>query len=447
MNKNINTWELQIFIFLGIILFITSADAGPEIGGSLETDNRWRPSGDDGYTWNETQLGLKLDMRSSDVVFHSESLIRYSGFPDVKTSTGLRESDHIQPWRFEMYEAYIDLYGLMFDNLDLRIGKQRIAWGTADKLNVVDNLNPDDFEDILDFGRKIPTMSLRLDYYPGDFTITGVMVPVFTPARSLSSSWEAPISFPLPPELTLRTLDDEIILPENRPQDSATLGLRINKTLLGYDWSLSYVYGVDDWALPTTAEIIIIDTIGTTDVHLTLEYPKQHIAGIDIAGTIGDIGVWAEGAVFFPEERIYTIVTSPSGPPQEQLALDDEPYFKYVLGGDYTFRNGTYLNAQYMHGFFTDRGADNLEDYFLVAIEKKFFHEELKLRMAIASEIADFDDIENHSAYFGGPELTYYPVDNIEIILGGLLLEGDYSTQFGQFSRNDETYFKVKYSF
>jgi len=39
--------------------------------------------------------------------------------------------------------------------LDIRIGRQRIAWGTADKLNPTDNLNPDDLEDIFDFGKHL----------------------------------------------------------------------------------------------------------------------------------------------------------------------------------------------------------------------------------------------------------------------------------------------------
>jgi len=432
---------------LGLLFVMQSVWAAPEIGGALRTDNRWRPGGDDdGYTWNETQLELKLDMRSSDAVFHSESRIRYFSFPKVQSSAQLGNSDHIQPWRFEMYEAYADIYGLLLDNLDMRIGKQRIAWGTADKLNVVDNLNPDDFEDIIDFGRKIPTMSLRLDYYPGDYTVTGVFIPVFTPARSLSSSWQVPVSFPLPPELTLRTLSDKIILPRNRPQDAATIGIRIKRTLLDYDCSLSYTYGRDDWALPTTAEIIPVDTLGATDVHLTLEYPKQQILGMDLAGTIGDIGIWAEGALFMPEKKIYTTVTFPEET-RMQLALSGDPCFKYVIGGDYTFKSGPYVNIQYLHGFYTDRGTDGLEDYFLIALERKYFHEELKVRAAIAAEIADFDDIGNRSAFFGGPELTYHHADNIEIVLGALLLEGNSSTQFGQFSNNDEIYFKVKYSF
>ena len=65
----------------------------------------------------------------------------------------------------------------------------------------------------------------------------------------------------------------------------------------------------------------------------------------------------------------------------------------------------------------------------------------------LTEPIADFDDIENRSAYFGGPELTYYPKDNVELVAGSFLLSGDSSTQFGQFKKNDEIYFKVKYSF
>ncbi len=428
------------------MLLAGSAQGTPELGGVLTTDSRWRPGGDDGYTWNEVQLGLKLDVRHADAMFHSESRIRCSGFPNVQSLADLQESDRIQPWRLDMYEAYVDLYGLILDDMDVRIGKQRIAWGTADKLNVVDNLNPDDFEDILDLGRKIPTTAIRLDYYPGDFTVTGVVVPVFTPARSPSSSWQVPASFPLPPELSLGSLTDEVTLPDERPQDTASIGLRIKKELLGYDCSVSYVYGPDDWPLPSAVNMTPADTLGTVDIHTTLEYPKQQVVGMDIAGAIKDVGVWAECALFVPAEATYTAVTAP-GETSLQLALSDDPYVKYVVGGDYTFRNGLYVNGQYLHGFFTDRGPDGLEDYFLVAFERDFLHGDLRARLAFAAEIADFGDVANRSAFFGGPEITYYPTDSAEIAAGALLLEGDSSTQFGQFSDNDEIYIKVKYSF
>ncbi len=441
-----NSFLLSTRIFLALLFLSHHLWAGPDVGGYVETDTRWRPGGTDQYTWNENRVGLKINIQSEGASGYGELRFRHQGFADINRSDQLWDSDRIQPSRLEIYEGYIDIYGLLLDNLDMRIGKQRIAWGTADKLNVVDNLNPDDFEDILDFSRKLPTMSMRLDYYPGDFIVTAVIVPVFTPARSLPPSWQASIRLPLSSDMDLRTLDDEVILPDNRPQESAAFGIRIKKTIVNYDWSLSYVYNRDEWAIPTKVDIVEVNTLDSVDVHLTLEFPKQHILGADMAGAIGDIGVWAEGALFLPEKKIYTSVTSPDET-QEQLALDKEPYFKYVVGGDYTFRNGLYVNAQYLHGFFSDRCADNLEDYFLIALEKKFFHEDLKVRTVFAAEVADFADFKNRSAFFGGPEVTYYPKDNVELVTGSFLLGGDSSTQFGQFKDNDEIYVKVKYFF
>jgi hypothetical protein len=446
MESVVKITSLSTLVVLVLFFLSRSIWAGPDIGGYVETDTRWRPEGDDQYTWNENRLGLKIDIQSEGAAGYGELRFRHQGFADISQSDQLCDGDRIQPSRLEIYEGYVDVYGLLFDNLDMRIGKQRVAWGTADKLNVVDNLNPDDFEDILDFSLKLPTVSLRLDYYPGDFTVTAVMIPVFTPARSLPQSWQAPIRLPLSSGMDLRTIDDEVILPDNRPEESAAFGTRIQKSISDYDWSLSYVYNRDEWAIPITLDIIEDDASDSVDVNLTLEYPKQHVVGMDMAGTIGDVGVWAEGALFIPEDRIYTVVNSSDGT-ERLLALDNKPYFKYVVGGDYTFHNGIYINAQYLHGFFTDRGAGNLEDYFLIAFEKKFFHEDLKVRTVFAAEVSDFSDFENRSAFFGGPEVTYYPKDNVELVAGSFLLGGGSSTQFGQFRSNDEIYTKVKYSF
>jgi hypothetical protein len=446
MGLVLNVLLLSAGILIGSFYFSSPLWASPDIGGYVQTDTRWRPGGDKQYTWNESRIGLKVNVETEGASGFSELRFRHLGFPDVQQPDQLRDSDRLQPWKLEIYEGYLDIYGLLLDNLDVRVGKQRVAWGTADKLNVVDNLNPDDFEDILDFSRKLPTMSLRFDYYPGDYKVTGVLTPAFTPARSLPSSWQPLIQLPLSSDMNLRTLDDEVILPENRPDESAAVGIRIQRAIAGYDWSLSYVYGRDEWAIPTRVNIVEVDTLDSVDVHLTLEFPRQHVVGMDMAGTVGDIGVWAEGAIFLPQKKIYTSVVSPEET-QEQLALNNEPYFKYVVGGDYTFQNGIYINAQYLHGFFSDRGAGNLEDYFLIALEKKFFHEDLKVRTVFAAEVADFSNLGEHSAFFGGPEITYYPKDNVELVIGSFLLDGGISTQFGQFRGNDEIYLKAKYSF
>lgn len=37
---------------------------------------------------------------------------------------------------------------------------------------------------------------------------------------------------------------------------------------------------------------------------------------------------------------------------------------------DYTFKNGIYLEIQYVHNFFIKRGRENLNDYLIVIAEK-----------------------------------------------------------------------------
>ena len=73
-----------------------------------------------------------------------------------------------------MWKAYVSLFGFLFDNLDLKIGKQRISWDTADKLNQTDNLNPKDFSDLNNFAEKIPSWAVKASYDLGDYNLTAV---------------------------------------------------------------------------------------------------------------------------------------------------------------------------------------------------------------------------------------------------------------------------------
>ena len=132
------------YIFLTVIFFILllseSGFCEVDISGEFLTDNRFRIKGDNKFTWNENRLTLKLDSEISGAHLYSEIWLRGFGFPSVSQSSDLQEKikDKVSPWAIELREAYIDFYKLFTDNLELRIGMQRIAWGTADKLNPTD---------------------------------------------------------------------------------------------------------------------------------------------------------------------------------------------------------------------------------------------------------------------------------------------------------------------
>jgi len=153
--------------------------------------------------------------------------------------------------------------------------------------------------------------------------------------------------------------------------------------------------------------------------------------------------------MFIPEKIKMTTDLSALGMGvQESTSLDDEPYIKYVMGADYTFKNGIYINGQYLHGFIHERGKDNLEDYFMCGLEWKSSDEKLKITpVGLGAEVKDFKDIKNNYALIYSPEIAYYPVDNAEIVLGARCIEGKNTTTFGRVKNNDEMYLKLKYSF
>ncbi|MBW2332180.1 MAG: hypothetical protein JRF08_01610 [Deltaproteobacteria bacterium] len=420
--------------------------------GYLQTDNRLQLKGDNDFSWQEYRLDLKTEVKPIEKAhFYSEVWLRSLSFPTVQNSADLVDKNKISPLNLDFREAYVDLYGFLFDNLDIRIGRQRIAWGTADKLNPTDNLNPDDIEDIWDFGRHLGSDALKASYYLRDWTFEAVYIPIFTPAvlpRGDLASALSP-SMELPTGLTLRDLTDTIIMPTNNFKESSITGVKILNNFFGYDFSLSYVYGRDDLPLTRKVTFTPTDKSGEIDIASELIYPRMHIAGIDMAGAIANIGVWAEVAVFFPEEVKMTTDLSALGMGiQEAIALDDKPYVKYILGADYTFKNGIYINGQYLHGFIHEKGNDNLEDYFMFGLEKKFFNDKLKIiPIGGGIEIKDFKDIENNYALILSPEIAYFPVDDAELTLGIRLIDGKGTTAFGRVKDKDELYFKVKYSF
>lgn len=191
--------------------------------------------------------------------------------------------------------------------------------------------------------------------------------------------------------------------------------------------------------------------MGNFNAQTEFVYPRIQVIGADMAGSIGSIGIWAEGALFFAS-KVYNYITLPDPElgmvTRQEVALDNKPYFKYVVGGDYTFKSGWYINAQYMHGFIHERGSANLNDYFLMRLEKKYMHDAIKVvPFGVALTIPDWGDIENNFGIAGGPELDYYPIDALEISLGAYLIDGKGQNIFAQVKDLDEVFVKVTYVF
>lgn len=457
MGKIFNVKLIVILVLLSfstVICIQAENLSGLKLGGYLQTDNRVLLKNERSeFSWQEYRMSLKAEAKSTDTSdFYSEIWLRTLGFSAIQNSSDLSISNDILPLNIQVREAYINIYGIFLENLDLRIGRQRIAWGTADTLNPTDNLNPDDLEDIWDFGRHLGSDAFKAVLYLEDFRLEAVFIPVFTPAVLPRGSWAAVLSpaMELPPGMILRNLTDVVIMPENNFSESSITGIKLSKNLFGYDFSISYIYGRDDLPIVNTVKFTPTGGApGEVDIESKLMFPRMNIVGADMSGAIATVGVWAEAAMFIPEK--ITLITDLSDlgmGTSESIVLDGNPYVRYVVGADYTFENGLYVNAQYVHGFIHERGEENLENYFMFGVELKTMEDKLKIvPLGGGVVIKDFQDIENKYAYIYSPEISYAPVDNAEIKLGARWIEGTDATAFGSMREFDETYLKVKYSF
>lgn len=425
---------------------------GIQWNGYLQTDNRIQLTDENDFSWHEHRFNLRAELSLSQKThFYSELWIRSLGFPQIRSSTDLSNNNLLRPLNLDLREAYIDLYGFILPNLDIRLGRQRVAWGTGDKINPTDNLNPYDLEDIWDFGRHLGSDGMLLSFYAGDYTMSAVIFPFFTPAVLPAGEWASLLyqETELPPGITIGNATDSVLMPDNNFRQTLKGGLKTKKRLLGYDLSLSYVHGLDNLPIATSVKVVPAQNTGEVDIHTELIYPKMHIVGFDIAGALGSVGVWGEAAMFLPEEVKLTIDLSALGMGvQESIALGNEPYVKVLIGTDYSFANGLYLNLQYLHGFVHERGSENLSDYLLFGSEWLMFDNKIKI-IPVAGAIA-FADLNNFADYYGlayTPEISYLPIDNAALSIGARLMQGNTETIFGQLKDNDEIYFKVKYSF
>ncbi|MBW2703424.1 MAG: hypothetical protein JRF33_21615 [Deltaproteobacteria bacterium] len=435
-------------VLCACFLLITAKAAGEsqvDVNGSLESNVYVGLVYGDLYDFRNTNiLYLKFSAQLSEsLATFGELKVRNTNMPAVGQSSDLVSRAAVEPVDLYLGEAYVDLFGFLLDDLDVRVGKQRIAWGTADGLNPTDNLNPFDFSNPLDFAERIPSTAIKLTYYMGDGELSAICLPYFTPTL-LPASIQLPFgAFSQPPGLQLGEVGDQVQTPDFRVENVAAAA-KLKYRLFDFDWSVSYYRGWDTLPMPAGVDLTPGDA-GAFDAEITLTYSEIQVVGFDMAGQLLGIGVWAEVATFFSDKVMMTptLAGQPLPGAESTVMLDGDPWVKAVVGGDYTFKGGYYVNLQYMHGFIFERGMDNLQDYVMAAFKKKFLNDELEVVLQGGLEIQD----EDHIGGMAGLEFNYSPVDSVKVTLGGLTLKGQEGTTFEAMHNLDQVYFRFKADF
>ncbi len=442
-------------VLLGLVFVVAlwrgaHAQNDVRFGGFVQLDRRVTLADSlrlaDFYNVFRPELSASFEGRV-DVVVSLD--LRFYDFTGVESTNELEEADQHFPNTLTVWEAFARVSEFLFDPLDLTIGKQRIQWGTADGLNPTDRFNAYDVSDLTDFTARIPVWAVRGEYYPtADWRVEAVWTPtahgpVLPPGMGgMFASAGAPVL-----SAPVASWEPHFEPPSPRFGNSQ-YGLKVAGRAAGLDLAVSYFDGFDGIPLVERFAFVTTDSSPASPFvgHTWSTLPRLRVFGADVATEWRGIGLWGEGAVVFPSEiEVVTDVLTPDHSVRERvIGLEGQPYTTWTVGGDYTFGGGWYLNLQWAHGLFLERGAGQLHDYLVGSLERRLFRGTMTISVEGAAELAQWGDWSDHLGYAVFPAVVYSPVDNVDVSVGGLLAGGGGATLFGRWSDVDQIYVRVK---
>ena len=432
---------ISITIVLYIILFLNNSAQAQDyelnpIGGFIRADI-FVPALDEEQQFNNigTTLSTKFNYPASESA---------SFFAELRTSINeVRGSDTIN---LDLREAYINLnVGI----LDIRAGKQIIVWGKADAFSPIDNLSIKDmavFSPDEDDRRKGST-AIKTDLYLGEFHLTGVLQPAFSPGEVLFPD-ESPkfIQDVVPSNMELSLNDLVNKLPESRLNNS-TFAFNLEFTQLGIDFSFNYFNGYS--SLPQLKLELI------PSIQLILDYTSRiQVIGSGLSTTIGAFGINAEVA--------YTITEIDD---KEKTYYEELPYFIGVFALEFDLIDEISTTIQYMGKWILD--YKDLDKYGYIALPDELFakmnnilHKQqyefestflVRFGYMALQDTLDINIVGMYNLkakdYMIRPKLTYKVDDASAVICGMEFYDGPDESLYGMISDFSSFFFSLKYSF
>jgi hypothetical protein len=347
-------------------------------------------------------------------------------------------------------EAWASLQDAPIPGTELRVGRQRIAWGPAESVGVVDAFDVPDFSTLDDFGAKLASDAVRFRYFGNRFGIDLAWSPFWRPAplpAEIPASMMPATSIPGMTVTSTPTLDS----PGADPWDASTFGCRITWEPELWTLGASYVYGRSP--TPQPYSVVVTPTGPTTaDADSSLEWPRRHQVSLDLAGELFGIGVWAEGALVIPD-RDYVLDLSALG--YGSTTTEDDPYGRWLLGLDYTFTNDLYVNFQYVRGMAWENLPDTQNDYAVLALQREVSGGKLLLGpIALIVEVDGLAEVisgdrawEDSVGAAISPSISYRPYDGVELTAALAWLLGSETTTLGAMADTSRLVFGTKISF
>jgi hypothetical protein len=327
----------------------------------------------------------------------------------------------------ELREFYLE--GSPFGSLDIKLGKQIVAWGVANSLRVVDVLNPTDsrefgMTDLEDI--RLPIAMTKLDYYLGDFKLEAVAV------HQIEFNKSPPFGSDYNPSTQIITE----VIPESSTENTE-YGLALIGTFSGWDASIHWAQYFDDSSHFEITKITIIPGVGAVPT-LEQRHSRLTMGGATLSIPSGNF-IWkAEAAKLQGME--FALVTDKTFSRTDAL-----------VGTEYSGWNDTSLILEF--------GVQHIND-FDVTLEAA---PDSQLEDRIATTISFMQDYINqtlHLSMFGmmigksGQDgglnrmsLEYDVMDAFSVTGGVMLYQTGDNAYFQSLNENDRLFFEARYSF
>lgn len=315
----------------------------------------------------------------------------------------------------ELRELYIQ--GSLTPNLDLKLGRQIVAWGKSDSLRVVDVLNPLDrretgMVDIEDL--RLPLTMAKADYYFGDWQLSGILIPEirFNKNAPYGSDFYPSPSAPSPEVIPSSSLDN------------MEYAMALSGRFHGWDLSLHAAHIIND--------SFHIDA----GPPKTLQHSELDMLGMAFTAVSGSFLYKAEMAHFDGLKFQH-------GGDNEFSRLD------VMLGVDYSGIKNTTLTLEVIDQYLLNYQAalkqqpDDTEEHegaIAFRYTQTFMHERLELTFLLALS----GDMGEGGGFYR-PQASYDLSDNINITGGGIFYEGGDSSFFNALEDNDRLFLELKY--
>ncbi len=421
-----------VLSFFLLSILSTSALAGPSFFSDIETEFS-------GFL--ESRHGIQV--QSPNDTLASETFVRLEGaaytdalyaFASVDVSENHLMGDDSG---LLLHEAYVDA---AFGNLDLRMGRQIIIWGSSDATRITDQISPMDLSEYItrsfdEIRMGVDAVNLRYTWASG--TTQFIWITRYRRAESppTDSPWylgdasqgkdvlPGPDSDPR--DQTGTTFFD------NGPSDSE-LALKHSLFLSGFDISLSHFY---TW---TDQPLYVFETDTSNAILARPRVLRQNITGLEFCKPFGENVLRMEAAWFWKDP----VQTRP-----ELSGIVKRSRFKWLVGLDWYPGDQWTIALEYAEQHILNHELGMFEPsvqrQIFIRGSKKVFREKLTLTGMVYFNPRVRDSLTRISG-------DYTPVDDLVFSLGLDVFTGGVGGRRGNYSPyddKDQIWARIKYYF